>query len=483
MSSNQLTARALETLLGEWRTTGPAYRALADRIRLLTLDGRIPGDSRLPAERDLGARLGLSRTTVTAAYRELRAAGFLLSVQGSGSLTRLPGAPAGADAAGAAAVLDLGQAVLPAWPGLAELAVQAAADLPRHLGSSGFDPLGLPELRRAIADRYRARGLPTEPEQIMVTVGAQHAIALLARVLVNRGDRVLIETPTYPHAYEALRAAGGRLMPVSVTAALPGAEAGWDESALLQTLERSNPVFGYLMPDFQNPTGQTMPVAQRERVLAAAARQGTVLISDETIGELDIDREGDFTPFAASADPSRPDLAVTVGSVGKTVWGGLRVGWIRADPGLIRKLAAARLANDLGTPVLEQLIVTRLLAVLPEILESRRDLLRAGRDRLEAGLAERFPDWRVPRVDGGITLWVNLGRPVSSQLSLAARAQGLLLPAGPRFGIDGAFERFLRIPFCYGPDEMPRALDALGLAWESLLRHPLPDTGYLADVV
>ncbi|WEO76971.1 PLP-dependent aminotransferase family protein [Cryobacterium sp. SO2] len=483
MSPNQLTARALETLLGEWRTRGTAYGALADRIRLLTLDGRIPTDSRLPAERDLGARLGLSRTTVTAAYRELREAGFLHSVQGSGSMTRLPGAPAGTDAPGATAVLDLGQAVLPAWPGLAEVAVLAAADLPRHLTGSGFDPLGIPELRRAIADRYRARGLPTEPEQIMVTVGAQHAIALLARVLINRGDRVLIETPTYPHAYEALRAAGGRLMPVSVTAALPGADAGWDESALLQTLERSNPVLGYLMPDFQNPTGQTMPLAQRERVLAAAARQGTVLINDETIGELDIDRVGEFPPFAASADPARPDLAVTVGSVGKTVWGGLRVGWIRADPGLIRKLAAARLANDLGTPVLEQLIVTRLLQELPGILESRRTLLRAGRDRLVAGLAERFPEWQVPHVDGGITLWVNLGRPVSSQLALAARAQGLLLPAGPRFGIDGAFERFLRIPFCYGPDEMPRALDALALAWESLLRHPLPDTGYLADVV
>jgi DNA-binding transcriptional MocR family regulator len=483
MSSNQLTARSLESLLGQWRTTGPAYRALADRIRLLTLDGRIPGDSRLPAERDLGARLGLSRTTVTAAYRELREAGFLVSLQGSGSMTRLPAAPAATDAVAATAVLDLGQAVLPAWPGLAEVALLAAGDLPAHLTGSGFDPLGIPELRRAIADRYRARGLPTEPEQIMVTVGAQHAIALLARVLISRGDRVLVETPTYPHAYEALRAAGGRLMPVSVTAALPGADAGWDESALMQTLERSNPVLGYLMPDFQNPTGQSMPVAQRERVLAAAARQGTVLINDETIGELDIDRPGHFPPFAASADPARPDLAVTVGSVGKSVWGGLRVGWIRADPGLIRKLAAARLANDLGTPVLEQLMVVRLLAELPGILESRRALLRAGRDRLVTGLAERFPEWQVPHVDGGITLWVNLGRPVSSQLALAARAQGLLLPAGPRFGIDGAFERFLRIPFCYGPAEMPRALDALALAWESLLRHPLPDTGYLADVV
>jgi DNA-binding transcriptional MocR family regulator len=483
MSPNQLSARTLEALLGQWRTGGSAYSALADRIRLLTLDGRIPTESRLPAERDLGSRLGVSRTTVTAAYRQLREAGYLQSVQGSGSAVRLPGAAPLFDAAPQPAVLDLGQAVLPAWPGLAGVAALAAADLPRYLGASGFDPLGLPELRRALAERYRSRGLPTEPEQIMVTVGAQHAIALLARVLVNRGDRVLIETPTYPHAYEALRAAGGRLMPVSVTAALPGSDAGWDETALLQTLERSNPVLGYLMPDFQNPTGQTMPVPQRERVLAAAARQGTVLISDETIGELDIDRPGRFGPFAASADPARPDLAVTVGSVGKTVWGGLRVGWIRADAGLIRRLAAARLTNDLGTPVLEQLIVTRLLQELPDILESRRGLLRAGRDRLAAGLADRFPEWQVPAVDGGVTLWVNLGRPVSSQLALAARAHGLLLPAGPRFGIDGAFERFLRIPFCYGPDEMPRALDALALAWRSLLAHPLPESGFLADVV
>jgi DNA-binding transcriptional MocR family regulator len=482
MSPNQLTARALEALLGEWRTAAPAYRALADRIRLLTVDGRIPGDSRLPAERDLGARLGLSRTTITAAYSRLRDGGFLVSVQGSGSMTRLPDAPTGSDAAGAAGVLDLGQAVLPSWPGLAEVAMLAAGDLPRYLPGSGFDPLGTPALRQAIADRYRERGLPTDPDQIMVTVGAQHAIALLARVLVGRGDRVLIETPTYPHAYEALRAAGGRLMPVSVTAALPGVDAGWDEAGLLQTLERSNPVLGYLMPDFQNPTGQTMPVEQRERILAAAARQGTVLISDETIGELDIDRAGAFAPFAASADPARPDLAVSVGSVGKTVWGGLRVGWIRADPALIRKLAAARLANDLGTPILEQLIVTRLLEQLPEILQSRRVLLREGRNRLVSGLADRFPEWQVPAVDGGITLWVNLGRPVSSQLALSARAQGLLLPAGPRFGIDGAFERFLRIPFCYGPDEMPRALDALASAWQSLLRHPLPDA-FMADVV
>jgi len=486
MAVNQVSARALEALLGDWRSGASAYLALADRIRLLTLDGRIPTDSRLPAERDLSARLGLSRTTVTAAYRELRDAGALVSLRGSGSMVRLPGAGPGLPPEPQGGILDFSKATMPALPGLADVAALAAPELSRHLGDSGFDPVGIPELRAAIADRYAARGLPTDPEQIMVTLGAQHAIALLARVLIGRGDRALIEMPSYPHAYEALRGVGARLVSVGVAAAGPGEDAasgGWDEAALLQTLQRSNPVLGYLMPDFHNPTGQSMPVNQRERVLAAAARAGTVLIADETIAELAIDRVGDFLPFAAYAEAGRSGTAVSIGSVGKTVWGGLRIGWIRAHRSLIRKLVSARSSNDLGTPILEQLIVARFLADMPAILAQRSDELRRGRDHLEALLADRFPDWHVPHVDGGITAWVNLGIPVSSQLALAARTYGLLVPAGPQFGIDGAFERFLRVPFCYSPDEMDRAVDALGLAWDSLLRHPVADTGYLADVV
>ncbi|TFC18334.1 PLP-dependent aminotransferase family protein [Cryobacterium glucosi] len=512
MSDTQLSARALESKLGEWRTGGSAYRGLADRIRLLALDGRLTAGTRLPAERELGVRLGLSRTTVTAAYRELRAAGLLSSVRGSGSVVRLPGSGTGSGAgSGAAAgpgpgsasgdsgVLDLSKATMSALGGLADVAARAAEDLSRHLNGPGFDPVGIPELRAAIAERYRVRGLPTDPDQIMVTIGAQHAISLLARVFVSRGDRVLIEQPSYPHAVEALSAAGARLVPVSVTARAGDGSSGWDEPALLQALRGSNPVLGYLMPDFHNPTGQTMPAEQRTRVIEAAARQGTVLIADETMGELSIDRTDDFMPFAAYAqgEPGNagmngygsgsgagvPATVVTVGSVGKTIWGGLRIGWIRAEPALIRRLVAARTATDMGTPILEQLIVTRMLPEMPAILERRSRELRAGRDHLEALLAARFPEWTVPHVDGGLTAWVNLGRPVSSQLALAARNHGLLVPAGPRFGVDGAFERFLRVPFCHGAFEMERAVDALGLAWGTLLRHPLPDTGYLADVV
>ena len=471
---NSLSARSLASLVRGWReaTAAPAYTALAGRIRLLILDGRIPLGTRVPAERDLAAQLGVSRTTVTASYGELRDAGFLDSLRGSGSIARLPSRSPITIDNHQSGYLDFSKAAIPAIPVLAEAALQAATELPAYLGESGFDPVGLPVLRAAVADRYTARGLPTEPEQIMITLGAQHAIALLARTLLGRGDSALVESPSYPHAYEALRLTGARLVPVSVTS-----DEGWDEVALEQALKRTSPAMGYLMPDFHNPTGRTMPPAQRERMLALAERQGTVIVADETMAELAIDRPDTPRPLAAYG------AAVTVGSVGKTVWGGVRIGWIRAERQLIQKLTRARSAGDLGTPVLEQLVVKNLLEQYDTILETRRAQLRAGRDHLAGALAVAFPQWRVPRPDGGLTTWVNLGAPVSSQLTLAARAEGLLLAAGPRFGIDGAFERFLRIPFGYSTGETDRAVAALGVAWTSLSRGPLLDQSFLAEVV
>jgi DNA-binding transcriptional MocR family regulator len=488
MTDASLSARALDNLLGDWRAAGPggardaAYRALAERVRLLVLDGRVPVGTRLPAERDLADRLGLSRTTVTAAYRSLREQDLLRSIRGSGSIARLPGAPAILPVPPATGYVDFSKAAPPALPWLGEVAREAADDLPRHLGDAGFDPIGIPELREAIARRYTQRGLPTTPDEIMVTIGAQHAISLLARALIGRGDRAVIEAPTYPHAYEALRVAGARLVPVPVVP--HGADVGElgdtsDEGdELVQALRRSNPVAAYLMPDFQNPTGRSLDEPTRERVLEAAARQGTVVIADETIAELDIDRRSTLLPLAAYGP------AVMIGSVGKTVWGGVRVGWIRTDRPLIRRLLAVRTPGDLGTPILEQLIVTRLLDRMDDVLALRRDQLRAGRDHLESRLAERFPEWRVPHVDGGIVTWVNLGAPVSSQLALAARGHGLIVAAGPRFGIDGAFDRFLRLPFCYDAATTDVAVTALAHAWGALPAAPAPDpSSPLAEVV
>ncbi|TYL53889.1 PLP-dependent aminotransferase family protein [Agromyces mariniharenae] len=481
MADLALTARSLELLLGDWRGPGSAYEALAERIRLLIVDGRIAVDTRLPAERDLAERLGLSRTTVTAAYRHLREQGNLHSVRGSGSVARLTGAPAILPAPPEAEYIDFSKAAPPALPWLPEIARQAVEDLPAHLLDAGFDPIGTPALRQAIADRYTARGLPTTPDQIMVTIGAQHAIALLSRALIGRGDRAVTEVPIYPHAYEALRAAGARLVPVPVSPhdVDDDVDVREETMGLVQAIRHSNPVMAYVIPDFQNPTGRTMSRASRARVLDAAARQGTVVVADETTAELSIDRPGHFPPMAADGP------AVLIGSVGKTVWGGLRVGWIRAERPLIRRLLAVRSPGDLGTPILEQLIVTRLMPRMDEILELRREQLRAGRDRLEELVARHLPEWEVPHVDGGIVTWVGLGAPVSSQLALAARREGLIVAAGPRFGIDGAFERFLRLPVCYSPETTDAAVQALARAWRSLGHVPVgePEPELLASVV
>ncbi|WBU37407.1 MocR-like transcription factor YczR [Homoserinibacter sp. YIM 151385] len=471
-----LSSRSLATLATGWRdaTTGPAYGALADRIRLLVIDGRIPLGTRLPAERELAAQLQLSRTTVSAAYGQLRDTGYVDSLRGSGSVVRLPARAPDPGVTTTPEFLDLSKATMPGIPAVLGATERAAVLLPQYFGESGFDALGLDILRQGLADRYTRRGLPTSADEIMVTVGAQSAIAHVARTLLGRGDRVLVESPSYPHAFEALRAAGGRLVPVSVST-----EDGWDELAMEQAIQRTSPTLAYLMPDFHNPTGRSMSPELRRRVIALAQRQGTTLVIDETMSGLGLDGQPEAPPFAIFGGP-----VITIGSVGKSVWGGLRIGWIRADREIIQRIARMRFTYDLGTPVLDQLIVADLLPDYEQILADRRIFLRENRDRLAALLADRLPAWRMPHVEGGLTAWVNLGTPVSSQLALAARSEGVVIAAGPRFGLDGVFERYLRIPFSHPIEDLERSVEALERAWAQISRHPVAVTGAdLAQVV
>ncbi|MFT4030706.1 MAG: PLP-dependent aminotransferase family protein [Protaetiibacter sp.] len=471
---NALSARALALLMVDWRrSNGPAYLALADRIRLLVLDGRIPLGTRLPAERELAAHLALSRTTVSAAYAELRDSGYLESVRGSGSTVRLP-SEGGIDLEVLGdAPLDFSKASLPALPAVAQAAQAAVDRLPSFLPDSGFDPFGLLVLRRAIAERYTERGLPTDPEQLMITVGAQSAIHLLARTLLARGDRAIVESPGYPHAFDALKAAGGRLVPVAVTS-----DEGWDLAGLEQAFQRTSPTVAYLMPEYQNPTGRTMDEAMRARVRELAQREGTTLIVDETMTGLGLDDQPRPAPF-----PAAPGVVI-VGSVGKSIWGGLRIGWVRAERDLIQRLARARFASDLGTPILDQLVVAELVPDYERILAGRRAYLRQGRDHLAKRIRQQLPGWRMPHVEGGIVAWVGIGAPLSSQLALAARTEGLVIGAGPRFGLDGVFERFLRIPFGMPAEQLDRGVDALEAAWHSVTRHTIRlDDANLAHVV
>ncbi|MDQ1121991.1 MocR-like transcription factor YczR [Microbacterium trichothecenolyticum] len=451
---SRISARALAAALGGWRGTGPAYESLADGIRLLCLDNRLAPSTALPAERELAAALSLSRTTVAAAYRSLRETGHIESLRGSGSVTL----PLGRNDPGRFesddAVIDLQQASPAAWPGLPAVIAEVTQDVPALVARTGYDVVGDPLLRAAIADRYTRRGLATDPEQILVTTGAQSAIHLIASILLNRADRVLIETPTYPHASDAFRRIGARLVGVPVDV-----EDGWDLERAAQTFARALPTLGYLMPDFHNPTGRTMTDAETAAFVDGARAVGTTLVLDETTAELDIDRRGPAAPFPDD------EHIIRVASLGKTVWGGLRVGWIRAVPDVVRRLASGRPVHDLGTPELEQAIAARLVPRLDEIAAQRGDLLRAGRNSLVSALRRSFPEWEVPEPRGGVSLWVGLGAPLSTPLVMNARARGLALSAGSRFAVDGGHDRRLRVPFTAAPSTLERAADILRAAW------------------
>ncbi len=463
-----LSGPHLARLLGAWRSSGPAYASLARALRLLVLDGRLPLRTRLPGERELAEALGVSRTTATAAYATLREEGFLASRRGAGSWTRLPADPgvaAESPSGGGPDVIDLSCAASAAPEGALYSALAAAtAELPRHLPGPGYDAAGLPVLRAAIAAHLTARGVPTTPEQVLVTAGAQHAWTLLLRVLAGPGDRVLTEHPTYPAALDAVRAIGARPVPVPM---LPG---GWDLDMLEVTLRQAAPRVAYLIADHQNPTGLTLPADERERLVALARASRTPLVIDETIAGMDLD-PGPVPPPVAAFDPGG-ETVITTGSMSKTFWAGLRIGWIRANPALIGRLALARAALDIAGPVLEQLIAVELLANAEPVIERQREVARARRDALVAALRAVLPEWRFAVPPGGLSLWVELDAPRSTALAAIADRHGLRFASGPRFGVDGAFERFLRLPFSLPEPVLEEAVARLAVAWRAVSESP-----------
>lgn len=444
--------RLLE-LLGGWRQPGAGQERLSAAIRSLVLDGRIAVQSRLPAERALAGALGVSRATVTAAYNQLRDEGYLASRQGSGSWVTLPGGHRSApDAIVGGPGLDMRIAALPAPPAIAGLFGEAVRELPRWLDHHGYDPLGLPPLRAAIASRFTARGLATRPEQILVTNGAVQGLDLTLRAVLRRGRRALVEIPSYPVALDALHASGVRLD------AIPLGEDGWHLRALEALTRTDRPNLTYLMPDFHNPTGKVMDQASRRRALRALRGAGTYVVIDETFVELNLDGVPMPPPAAAFGD----QRTITIGSLSKSVWGGLRIGWVRAEPELVHRLAATRAAADLAGPVFEQIVAVRALECLDELVQDRHSTIRLRRAALTAALDEQLPSWQYSWPSGGLFIWAQLPEPISTSLSIQARGDGLLLAPGPRFGAAGLLERYLRLPFTLAPEQLEHAVSILG---------------------
>ena len=450
---------------------GVAYRDLADQIRLLIVDGRITAGARLPSERELAAATGLSRTTTARVYAELRDAGLLRSRRGSGSVVNVPFAESSASSLIVTPEDDAGIAMTYAAPvapaGLGRAFESAITRLPGLLSTTGYLPDGLPALRELLAARYAERGLPTSPDQIVVTNGALGAVSLIARAFIDPGDRVLVEAVSYPHAHEAFTSAGARLMSFPVVKDGP-----WDIETAVDMLASGRHRAAFLIPDFHNPTAAVMSESGRGALARAMRRAGTLAVIDESLRDVNLD-DVELPPSFGSFDRN----ALLVDSASKTFWGGLRVGWIRAPHDLVMPLVQARMTHDLGTAAFEQLVLAEVLRDPEPVTTRALAGFRRQRDHLVDLLATHLPELDVTRPAGGLSLWAGLPDHNSTRVVARAREHGLLLTPGTRFftGAPVAGEAHLRLPYTQSPEVLDDAVQRLAKAYKGHRAVESPD--------
>lgn len=454
--------------LGPWSTrSGPLHGRLAAALREAIEGGALEDGSRLPAERALARMLAVSRSTVAAAYRTLAREGLIEGRQGSGTYVRspsrvrrrpVPASPGVAhllfDGSGAEAVIDLRLAVseLPR-----ELFGDAVASLGASaaLASDGYFPAGIPELRAAIAAHLAAAGLPTEPEQVIVTSGAQQAIGLAASLLTRRGDRVAIESATFPGAASIFAAAGARLVTIPVD------EQGVRVDRLRPAVEADGVRLAYLVPSFQTPTGTLMPEARRRELAQLSGEHELPVIDDCAIADLWLDRPPP-APVAAFA-PDAP--IITIGSLSKLVWGGLRVGWMRAPGSLTAPLLALKASADLGTSAVSQALAAALLPRAGELRALRRRQLGEATAMLLELLGRLLPDWEWTAPAGGVTLWARLPGGDADEFAQVALRRGVQILPGSAIAPLREHDDHLRLPLLRDPAELGEAVYRLADAW------------------
>lgn len=471
-------ARVVADLLGDWeRWDGSLYERLAGALLRAVDRQELPPGTRLPAERSLAEALGISRSTVSQAYDLLRGHGWVESRQGSG--TWVGQVPARSTAPveprplplsggsmfkrlveyGEGAPVNLATGALGDPQVLFDLVGNLQVDdLLRSSPPHGYAPMGLAALRHVVAERFTQQGAPTDSEQIIITTGAQQAIALLATHFVRPGDVVVTENPTYAGAIDAFSRAGAHLV------GLPVDGEGIRLDALAEVLSNARPRLVYLMPTHHNPAGSVMPEEHR-RALARLAEQGQVpIVEDNTLAELSL-TDAPAPPPVASYEKAGNILSV--GSMSKLFWSGLRVGWIRAPEGLVIRLAQHKVAADLGSSMVSQGLAYRLLAHLESVRRNRAGLLGERAGLLERLLSRTLPGWSWSTPGGGLALWVRLPGAEGKTFAAVALEHGVAVTPGAEFSVNEAFADHIRICFVAEPERLKLAVERLAAAWSA----------------
>lgn len=485
-NSTAIDARTLIAAVGSDVASG-GFRSIALGIAGAIERGDLPVGARLPSERSLSEAAGCSRGTVVAAYEVLRGQGLVLRRTGSGTWVRRSAGAymgvAGASAPGSSEhaagvrarrltarvlgprsddIIDLGlSALTEPWELDRRLLVPDPARWAAAIAGDGYAPSGLEPLRAALAARFSVAGMPTTADQVTVTNGAQHALALATDLLVHPGDVVVVEQPTFPGAIDVLARAGARLVTVPVDAG------GVDVAALRRVLGRGDVRLVYLVPTCHSPTGSTLPQQRRREVAAAIDDSDCWLIEDETLAPLHLDGTAPL-PIAAT---SRSGRCLTIGSLSKEIWAGLGVGWLRADAATTADLARWRAADDLGSSLVGQLAAWACFDGLEDRTARLRQELGVRTGAMSDALAAELPDWRWTAPSGGLSLWCRLPVGDGDEFAARAPAAGVAVLPGSTASVDDRFDDHVRLSFAAPVDQLVEGVARLRVAWTAYVEE------------
>ncbi|WP_309090744.1 PLP-dependent aminotransferase family protein [Phenylobacterium sp.] len=474
------------------RPEGPVIRQVYDQVRDAIHAGALKPGGRLPSSRDLARRLGVARASVVAAYDLLLAEGYAEGRPGSGTYVcgDLSGvldlkapriAPDGPPPPPPAGVLALDGVALPppeeggrmfsngrtlmdaraldAWAASTRRALKTLD--PVHFGYS--DPRGEPRLRAAIADYLRAaRGVVCEPDQVIVTSGAQHAVDIAVRVLLRPGDPVWMEDPGYAPTWHALQAAGAEMHPVPVD------RAGLDVAAGVAAAPQAR--LAFVTPSHQYPLGVTLSMGRRLELLAWARAAGAWIVEDDYSSEF----RYSGPPLASLQSLDGGERVIYVGTLNKALFPGIRLGYMVAPQSLSAALAKARQLSDRQPPTLTQAVVLDFFesGQFAAHIRRRRLAYRAQRDALVEALRAKLADLvEIDVPDQGMHLMAFLKNGLDDvAVHAAAAARGvtaratspLYRKAPPRPGLMLGFTGFPARSMAAGVARLAEAFADLG---------------------
>jgi 2-aminoadipate transaminase len=461
----------------------PLYVQLRDQLRALVHAGDLrPGD-RIPASRELATMLGVHRTTVANAYAELEAEGLIQGhvgrgtfIQGNGHGLKItpPAPPVWNGGNGIRWELlfadERGEEVLSRLTASAPedaLSFVMARPAPEFfpidelqtcvnaiLRNEGTEVLnlgpsdGYAPLKEALLEQLRRDGISAKDENLLITDGCQQSLDLISKAFVRPGDTVILENPTYPGAVAVFNGARARCLGVPVrTHAEPGTSLGLDLEALEATLAANRVKLVLLTPDFQNPTGTSMPLASRRKVLELAGRYQVPVVEDHIYARLHAREER--LPSLKQLD--RSNLVIHIDSFAKVAFPGLRVGWVVAPATAIERLRVVKQNTDIHTDQLAQATLGEFLrrGLFAKHVAKMRKVYGVRLVALDEALRKNMPEgtrWTCP--EGGMCLWLELPPGFdANELLIHAKERGVLFAPGRYFYVQGTLPNTLRLAF------------------------------------